>query len=127
MIGGCSSYRAWNAASQPTFFSRRRCELIESFRRFTTRAVVGMMAFLVLVPATYPASAHGYCIGHRHWVGMADYYGVPWAYSDFFDNPYVHRCRDASAHAGARGVAHANGYATHRSLRSSADSPPYRP
>jgi hypothetical protein len=22
---------------------------------------------------------------HRHWVGMADYYGVPWAYSDFFD------------------------------------------
>ena len=22
---------------------------------------------------------------HRHWIGMADYYGVPWAYSDFFD------------------------------------------
>lgn len=68
--------------------------MIKSVAKFTIRVATGIV-FLTLNPLaiTSPASASGYCITYRHWVGWADYYGVPWTYSDFFDNPYVYRCR----------------------------------
>jgi BA14K-like protein len=80
--------------------------MVDSVKKFTIRTVAALALGAVLM--TSPASAH--CSdGHRHWVGMAGYYGVPWAYSDFFDSDTG--CRNSSAYDRAPGGIHAKGHA----------------
>jgi len=80
--------------------------LARVLKKFAIRLAAGAVALVALGQPSkaHPASASGYCITYRHWVGWADYYGVPWTYSDFFDDPYIYRCRDAYIYAAPRGA-----------------------